>query len=50
MVGLELISLAVCIFNGYVAKRAFDVGLQFWGWANLVFSAANIAVFINNVS
>lgn len=47
-----MINLMVGAFNAYVAYDAFKVptklGLIF-GWANLVCSAANVAIFMRGV-
>lgn len=46
---MELITLLVAGANGLVAVHAFGRGLQFWGWMNLIFSAANAALFMKYV-
>jgi hypothetical protein len=41
-----LICGLVAICNGFVAHLAFSRGEPFWGWMNLIFSAANTALVL----
>ena len=46
---MVLLNLFICVLCAVVSKMAFENGLKFDGWLNLVFSAANMASFMDNV-
>ena len=43
------INLFVCVLCAVVSKMAFENGLKFDGWINLIFSAMNMASFMTYV-
>lgn len=44
-----MVSLVISIFGLWVAKQCFEAENYGWGWINLVFSSANLALFLTEV-
>jgi hypothetical protein len=44
-----LLNLFICVLCAVVSKMAFENGLKIDGWLNLVFSALNMAYFLDAI-